>query len=170
MRNERGFVLAETIVVITVLCVILIMLYASYNNLLIGVKKKSFFDNTEYVYKTSVVRKYLEPKINISSLFQDKTYGVYCSNTLVAYDDCSSSSIDGYELFKFLRINAIYVTPWDANNAGVANYLDLEATTQSYIKYLDAEIMPSLVYRLIVMYEADDGHYEYASLRFGSRG
>ena len=170
MKKERGFVLAETIVVITVLCVILIVLYASYNNLLIGVKKKSYFDNTEYIYKTSVVRKYLEPKLNISTLFQDKTYGVYCSNTLAMYDDCMSPSTDGYDLFKFLKVNAVYITPWDANSAGVANYLELEATTQNYIKYLDAEIMPNLVYRIIVMFEADDGHYEYASLRFGSRG
>lgn len=169
MKNKRGFVLAETIVVITVLCVILIVLYASYNSLLINVKKKSNYDNTEYLYKTSVIRKYLEPRVNISTLFGDKTYGVYCSNTLEAYDDCSSI-VDGGDLFKFLKVNAIYITQWDANLAGIANYMELEATTQGYIKYLDAEAMPNVVYRIIVMFEADNDQYEYGSLRFGSRG
>ena len=45
--NQKGFVLMETIVVIFVLCVILVMLYASYSNLLISVQNKSLYDNTE---------------------------------------------------------------------------------------------------------------------------
>ena len=170
MKKKCGFVLLETIVVITVLCVILIILYASYSNLLINVKKKSNFDNTEYIYKTSVVRKYLEPKLNLESLFDDRTYSVYCSNTLEAHRDCIDSATDGYELFRFLKVNAIYITPWDANALGISNYVELEATTQSYIKSLDAEIFPNLVYRIIVMFDSDEGPFEYGSLRFGSRG
>lgn len=168
--NKRGFVLMETIVVITVLCVILIILYASYSGLLVSLKKKSNFDNTEYVYKTSVIRKYLEPKIDVQDLFQDKLYGVYCSNSLADYDDCVTVDTDGYELFRFLRVHAIYVTEWNANLMGVGSYIELEATTQSYISYLDQEILPGLAYRVIVMFETEDDHYEYASLRFGSRG
>ena len=60
--NQKAFVLMETIVVIFVLCVILVMLYASYSNLLISVQNKSLYDNTEYIYKTQLVREYLEEK------------------------------------------------------------------------------------------------------------
>ncbi len=169
MKKKRAFVLMETIVVITVLCVILVVLYASYNSLLVSVKKKSNFDNTEYIYKTSVVRKYLEPKIDVASLFDGKVYGVYCSNNLSQYKSCIDVNTEGYELFRFLNVQAIYITQWDADSVAIGNYSELEATTQSYIRHLDIGEMPNLVYRLVVMYETDREHYEYASLRFGSR-
>jgi len=59
-KKSKGFVLMEAIVVISVLCVILVILYGAYSKLLIDVKKKSLYDNTEYIYKTSVIRKYFE--------------------------------------------------------------------------------------------------------------
>ncbi len=168
--KRKGFVLLETIVVITVLCVILIALYGSYSNMLVNVKKKSNFDNTEFIYKTSVVRKYLEPRINIQSLLGGKIYGIYCSNSLGTYKNCTDASVVGYELFRFLGVNAVYITNWDAKAMGMGNYTELEATTQSYINSLDPEVLPNLAYRIIVMYETDVEHYEYSSLRFGSRG
>ena len=59
MKN-KGFVLVETIVVILVLCVLLIMLYGGYMNVISAVQRKSYYDNTEYIYKTNLVKEYLE--------------------------------------------------------------------------------------------------------------
>ena len=50
--NKKAFVLLETIVVITVLSVTLIVLYASYSKIISDSRKKMFYDNTEYIYKT----------------------------------------------------------------------------------------------------------------------
>ena len=58
--KKNGFVLVETIVVILVLCVLLIMLYGGYMNVISAVQRKSYYDNTEYIYKTNLVKEYLE--------------------------------------------------------------------------------------------------------------
>lgn len=157
--NQKGFVLMETIVVIFVLCVILVMLYASYSNLLISVQNKSLYDNTEYIYKTQLVREYLEEK---NEEYIDEV-NIVCNN-----DDTSNQCSD--DLYEFLKIQAIYITPWNTGdiNDTIAN--SMEPTTQKYYKYLDPKDIPG-AYRIIVMYESENGAdgYEYASLKFGSR-
>ena len=63
MKN-KGFVLVETIVVILVLCVLLIMLYGGYMNVISAVQRKSYYDNTEYIYKTNSIISYRIKLIN----------------------------------------------------------------------------------------------------------
>jgi len=49
--KKKGFVLMETIIVISVLCVILITLFVSFSTVLIAVEKRTVYDNTEYLIK-----------------------------------------------------------------------------------------------------------------------
>lgn len=171
---KKGFILLETIVVIMVLCVILVMLYSSYSNLLVKVKKKSLYDNTEYIYKTNIVRKYLESEIPESD-YNSSLYYVVCRNS-VDNNKCYSDNITGnYEndLFKFLKVEAVYIMLWDTNSINANDLTGFEATTQNYIKSLDPT--NESAFRIVVMYEEENNDtdipiYEYASLRFGSRG
>ncbi len=68
--KKNGFVMIETIVVITILSVGLISLYASYSLILTKVKMKSNYDNIEYIYKAYFVGEYLktitDPGYNIN--------------------------------------------------------------------------------------------------------
>ncbi len=172
-ENKKGFVLLEAITVITILCVILIVLYSAYSKLLINVKSKSLYDNTEYIYKTSIIRTYLESRVDVISLFGSNNYAVYCSNTLQTATNCSD--VANYkDLFNFLGVSAIYFSVWNINETSVGNIISLEATTQNYIKQLDTTTLNG-VYRIIVMYEDENNDtdkkiYQYATLRFGSRG
>lgn len=170
-NNCRAFVLLETIVVITVLCVILIVLYASYSKILVGVKNSSVYDNTEYISKTELLRTYIESEEEIMELVGSDSVIVYCSNTLASSPNCSDSSTKGHELFEFMKVNSIYFTLWDIDERN-EQVLALEATTQNYIKLLDA-VNKGPIYRLIVMYKPENDElsteYEYASLRLGSR-
>ena len=95
--NQKAFVLMETIVVIFVLCVILVMLYASYSNLLISVQNKSLYDNTEYIYKTQLVREYLEEK---NEEYIDEV-NIVCNN-----DDTSNQCSD--DLYEFKNSSNLY--------------------------------------------------------------
>lgn len=176
--NKKAFVLLETIVVITVLSVTLIVLYASYSKIISDSRKKMFYDNTEYIYKTSVIRKYLEPKINIATSLGDSAYHVYCSNTLDSYKNCNATNVEGHDLFKYLSVNAIYFTDWNTKEAK-GEYIDLEATTQIYLNSIDVPSEDS-IYRITVMFEEENNvtfdeegilepSYQYASLRIGSR-
>jgi len=176
--NKKGFVLMETIVVITVLCVILVVLYASYFNLLISVKKKRLYDNTEYIYKTEVVREYLEKELEPES-YNNSTYMVYCRNANISsdstikkcYDKDISNNFEN-ELFKTLGVEAIYITWWYTPSISPDALKSFEATTQNYIKSMDPTDESG--YRIIGMYKSENNEteidtYEYASLRFGSR-
>lgn len=170
---KKGFVLMETIVVISVLCVILIILYASYSKILIGVQKKSLYDNTEYLYKTSIVRDYLEDVISNDSYHSDQIY-MYCRNTISAskcYDESITNNFKN-DLFKMMGVESVYITIWNANEIDPNELTRFEATTQNYIKTMDPTDESG--YRIIVMFkdqnnETDKDIYQYASLRFKDR-
>lgn len=176
--KKKGFVLAETIIVITVLCVILVVLYGAYSKVLIDVNKKALYDNTEYLYKTNIIRKYLEKTLLPNDY--ENTFTIICSNSTT--DKCYDETPGDYrkELFKTLKVEAVYITSWNTKEISDVDLATFEATTQSYIKSLDYEKEDS-AFRIVVMFKdennnelLDDGTekkvYQYASIRFGSRG
>lgn len=170
-KKKNGFILMETIVVISVLCVILVMLYGAYSNILIKVSERSLYDNAEYIYKTVIVRDYLE-----DIYIPEGYYTVICSNLIPNNDRCYTDNVDGDEratLFQFLEVEAVYLTYWDTTSINAKEFTNFEATTQNYIKSLDPP-KSSISYRIIVMFkqennETDQKKYEYATLGFGSR-
>lgn len=64
--NNKGFVFIETIVTIVVLTTTLILLYASYSNVIIGEKRRLYFDDITYVYKTLNIKKILDLSLDRS--------------------------------------------------------------------------------------------------------
>ena len=133
--NKKGFVLIETIVVILVLCVLLIMLYGGYMNVITSVQKKSHYDNTEYIYKTTLVKDYL---LEINTNIETETIITICQGK----DRCLERFTDNYmkELINQMHINSIYITNWNPASIGKNNFSSLEATTQNYLNKLDATI------------------------------
>ncbi len=169
----------ETIIVISVLCVILVVLYGAYFSLISKVQKKNLYDNTEYVYKASVIRDYLEDKIDPSDYEGGNSY-TYCSNLMTEYSKCfnDDGNNQSQEILKQLDVYAIYITPWEGPNLEIENNNTFEATTLKYIKSLDPKPEDG-AYRIIVMFKSENDqiyetlekeNYQYASLRFGSRG
>src|SRR5574344_533524 len=55
--KKNGFVMIETIIVMTVLSVGMISLYATYSLLASKATTKSKYDNAEYIYKTYFIAK-----------------------------------------------------------------------------------------------------------------
>lgn len=176
--RRKGFVLMETIIVITVLCVVLVTLYGAYSKLLIDVNKKSLYDKTEYIYKTNVVRDYLENLFKDGVLdindYTSRTFYEHCRNSLSAnkcYDDDMSGNYEN-DFFKFLKVEAVYITLWNVGNISENDISGFEATTQNYIKKMDPTDEGG--FRIIVMFKSenndtDNDVYEYATLRFGGR-
>lgn len=172
--RRQGFVLMETIVVITILCVILLMLYSSYYKILNDVKKRNLYENTEYIYKTNLVREYLEEVLDESSYNNGSSFYIYCRNSIsdkVCYDDSVAGDYKN-RLFKRLGVESVYITFWDASTISHDDLMGFEATTQNYIKSLDAT--SGVGYRIIVMFKSENNDtendiYEYATLKFGSR-
>ncbi len=174
MKKNRGFVLMETIVVVTVLCVVLVILYGAYSKIFIEVNNKSLHDNTEYIYKSRVIREYLEEKIDIVDFMGSDYVSGYCSDLLPQFKSCKDTSLDGNDLFNFMKIKGIYFILWDEKSLLTGRFNSLEPTTQQYMYKIDEEISDEPYRIMVVMFESENGYvegeYEYAHLRFGSRG
>lgn len=165
MKN-RGFVLVETIVVILVLCVLLIMLYGGYMNVISAVQRKSYYDNTEYIYKASLIKDYIEDS-GFNSYEGANVY-IYCQGS----SDCKNKGDSYFEsLVSNMHVVSIYITKWFTSNISEDELSSLEATTQNYIRKLDPTRGNG--YRVIVMFEDENNIgstptiYQYASLRLG---
>ena len=180
---KRGFLLLETIVVISVLCILLITLYVAYNNTTNAVKSQLRYDNTEYIYKAYILKNFLEEKI-----INEGSYA--CSNCETVYIFCSDKNVeqvtscrnipkedDNYyflqKMVDQMKVTAIYITKWDTttfmDKAEIMN--TFEATTQRYIRVLNPIKKGDNAYRIIVMFEDenDTKAIQYASLSFESK-
>lgn len=164
----------ETIVVISVLSLILVMLYTSYSATLTNIENRGSYDNTEYIYKTVVIRNFLENLSNVSLSSEDGI--TYCQNTINGntrkcyLPDACDANDERCELFEFLKVEGVYVTDWDITNLRNNYPNTLDATTKRYIKSLDPPKMPAGTKRIIVMYKDENSQkdypqYQYATLK-----
>lgn len=164
--NKKGFVLMETIIVVAVLGVILVTLYASFSTIVIGVRKTNYYDNTEYIYKTNIIKGYLKADPSYANIYEPQQVHVVCSEE-VGTVRCDK------DYMQDLQVQAIYIVDYDpfdittTTNMDSSGFSSLEATTQKYIKYLDPPDS-SGTSRIIVMFKDEDDttKYQYASLKW----
>lgn len=176
----------ETIIVISVLCIILISLYGGYVNLIKNAKATMYYDNTEYLYKTYVLGKYLQKNVIGEAEYAytgNRAPYPFCSTKI---DACASitnkKTIPSYieSMIKKLRVKAIYITKWDTsyinNDPKLLNIF--EASVQRYVKQLNPVKKEGNKHRIIVMYEdenlcsgityGDCETHQFASVEFNS--
>jgi len=156
-HNNKGFVMLETIIVLSVLCIILISLYGGYVSLIKNAKSTMYYDNTEYLYKTYILGKYLQKNV-----IGEGSYA--CANCTQPYTYCKTKShpCESIEapyyiesLIKSMRVKAIYITKWDTSYLNEQPELMnlFEASVQRYIKQLNPVKKEDGKHRIIIMYE-----------------
>ena len=100
--NKKGFVLMETIIVMTVLSIALIYLYTTYVKVLASASKVSYYDNVEDMYVAYYAMKYkdsipnnipldssLRTNLNIENIIylsKEEVNNLYNSENLLKYD------------------------------------------------------------------------------------
>lgn len=132
MRNNKGFVLMETIIVMSVLSVALMTLYSSYVKIMANSKAKNFYDTPETLYIAEAVSRaqlynkgYLasniedNPDKKATIIKNDSVYKITCYNAIETYNKkatCSTiSSLMAYQssglkrMYDAFNIEAIYV-------------------------------------------------------------
>ena len=132
MRNNKGFVLMETIIVMSVLSVALMTLYSSYVKIMANSKAKNFYDTPEALYIAEAVSRaqlynkgYLASNIEDNSdkkatiIKNDSAYKITCYNAIETYNKkatCSTTSnLMAYQssglkrMYDAFNIEAIYV-------------------------------------------------------------
>lgn len=169
MKKKSGFVLVETIVVVTVLCVILVVLYRAFSSIITNIQRRSLYDNTEYIYKTEIVRDYLLETLPFEQ-YNSSYVTVVCDNETT--NKCSSGvDTKRNAIFNGLNVYAVYITVWNTRHLSTNSISSFQPTTQHYIASLDPEDRDA--FRVIVMYKQENNDtsqtiYEYASLQMGS--
>lgn len=111
MKNKKGFVFVETIVTTVVLLSSLLYIYGTYSSMIASEKKRLYYDDISYVYKTQIIKEILED--NISSNFynvvtkENNTEYLsvfnYGSDIFKKIDSNNNGSTDGYEMLKSAR-------------------------------------------------------------------
>ncbi len=71
MKNNKGFVFIETIVVIVVLTIGLITIYLSFSTLLANEKRRNTYNNINYIYRTYYFEDYLA-SLNMDRFLKDQ--------------------------------------------------------------------------------------------------
>lgn len=82
MKNKKGFVFIETIIMIVVLAVSLLAIYNAYSNSVSNEKKHLMYDDASYIYRTYYLLDYLLDNSNIMTV-RNKSYNNYIK---IGYD------------------------------------------------------------------------------------
>ena len=102
ISNKKGFVLIETIIVMSVLLIGMIILYSNYNKMIINSSKVNYYDNVEDIYAAYYAYKYVNdlttPAWNSNSIYE-----VYTIPT-----DTDNENDEFKKIFKNLNIETIY--------------------------------------------------------------
>ena len=132
MKNNKGFVLMETIIVMSVLSVALMTLYSSYVKIMANSKTKNFYDTPEALYIAEAVSRaqlynegYLASNSENNSdkkatiIKNGSAYKITCYNAIETYNKkatCSTTSnLMAYQssglkrMYDAFNIEAIYV-------------------------------------------------------------
>ena len=97
VTNKKGFVLIETIIVMSVLLIGMIILYSNYNKMIINSSKVNYYDNVEDMYTAYYAYKYVN---DLATWNNDNDYKV------IKIDDSLGKNFK--DIFSNLNIEMIY--------------------------------------------------------------
>ncbi len=73
--NKKGFMFVETIITSTILIVALVAVYVSYSAFIVSEKRRLYYDDMSYVYKTMTMRDLMyEEEVEYYDTTEDKMY------------------------------------------------------------------------------------------------
>jgi len=143
---KRGFVLLETLIVISLVSIALVSLYGTFNSVITNNKKNVLYDDVANIYKVYYLKEYLD----FNSLLDNQDIKIVsCSN----FKNSSCNS-----LVNEFKINKIYITKYDLKSYNKDLY---SSSFNNYLSILSNK--DNYKYRLVVEFLNDDT-YAYASL------
>lgn len=170
MKNNKGFVLIETIITTVVLATTLLYIYANYTNVLMKEKVRLNYDDIAYIYRTNYIKEYfkqfdLEEAKNLITA-DNPTTNIGCESEFVEADKKNECN----NLMSFLHVSQISIASsnlanlkeCDADNVNpMCLNIDFNHSNDA-IEYLKSlgNTHASSPYILIVEYKE---RFEYAS-------
>ena len=106
MKNKKGFVFVETIVVCSVLSVSLVMIYAAFVALIQNQKIRNKYDQAVYNYRVYNIAK---------ALYSDYTSG-NCTDNFETVEETNLKNAFNYESLYFVSANGVKNNPISNKN------------------------------------------------------
>lgn len=178
VKNNKGFMLAEVIIVSTVVITAMVSFYASFNKIYGNYKQKDFYYSINATYALRSYVNYLIESNELNDILRSNFENENLNQYALLCDGVSSSDGVCSELKNLYNVQNIYLVEYDKaidlNNQvsgglkNLRNSSDINATFGEYIDYLveyysiDASEDYSFLF-LIEILENDT--YKYANLR-----
>lgn len=126
MKEKKGFIFVETIIVIVVVMVLLVTIYSSFSLILSNIKRKENYDNINDVYKANLVIKLFTSDVSENYI------------TLTSSDCSTYMTSDCDEVMGELGIESIFVNkiPLETILSSIPN---LPAPLIGYLSTLDQQ-------------------------------
>lgn len=184
---KKGFILVETIVVITFLATSLLIIYSSFNGILVNEKRRMYYDDPIYLYRTYYILDLLQSN-NVFNYIEDTLADndadnypllleVSCNNTAVFKPGSDAQILcESIVNTKYLEVEHIYFTYYDLgpltackNSTGETcdRNESLRGLSTNAVNYLNTLTGTGDGYRIIIEFLNQKGlakKYFYASL------
>ena len=159
LKQKKGYILLETLVVVGVLSIVLVGMYSSFINMYSIFKERRTYDNTEFLYKTKVLREQLTMTADLGS----SKIVTICNNN-DASNKCENNSEYG-SIFEEFGIQYAFFAVANITSGDVNGMTNIPVTVKRYIRDLDTDADSNDVI-LIVGYQTDEIGYEVASINY----
>ena len=152
--NDKGFMLAETLIVTTFVAGVLVFLFIQFSKLSNSYNYYYDYNSTENLYALEDIKNYIESDSNVSSipgLIEDTGY--------VEITDCTIFTDTDYclKLFELENVNKIYII----HNSIFNSKLDMEdKDALTFLKNIKSS--DNKIYKLVCNFE--DGSYSSLNL------
>lgn len=162
IKNNKGFMLAEVVIVSAVLITTLVSLYAGFAKVYKAYEERSSFFDTDSIYALKSIKDTLIDEglfNNIINEINTSNYVSYLAENLT--DD---SYINSYlkELLGNYNIEYFYITKYD--NASLTTIIESDANNiifNDFLKYLQKNLTFDNNYNYIFLSKTKDGRFAY---------
>ena len=162
IKNNKGFMLAEVVIVSAVLITTIVSLYAGFAKVYKAYEERSSFFDTDSIYAL----KSIEDTLIDEGLFNNIINEINTSNyvSYLAENLTDDSYINSYlkELLGNYNIEYFYITKYD--NASLTTIIESDANNiifNDFLKYLQKNLTFDNNYNYIFLSKTKDGRFAY---------
>ena len=162
LKNNKGFVFVETIVVTSILLASLILVYSLYVSSNNNETRRLRYDDVNRLYETYYLKQYLE-SFELNNLKSRITSATSYVNIYPGQSDLFGAAYNGEKIFfeslwNDLNIQTVILTPYDVSelvkcDGSTTNTLCTNNNLMTYMRTLDND--SSTGYRLIVEFATE---------------
>ena len=167
VKDNKGFMLAEVVIVSAILITTLVSLYIGFSRVYKAYEERSIFFDTNSVYALKNIKNFMIDEMLINNIILDSSFN-YVSYKLEELDNNVKYFSNDYHnnylktIFKNNNIEYIYITKYKIDNINnIINSDSNNITLNDYLTYLIKNLNFSENYNYIFISKTKDGKFSY---------